>query len=967
MINTFDFQIELDESIQQANEALLAPLMRKRYERNLQAISQFDLNLAHGIANHHSVNYSPFITKQKYINISNHHKGRALYSVNPQAQVNKQLDAFSRYCPEYNPGSSQIIEPVVEYGAPLELQMPGLIDNLKPFSQTGNNLVILGCGLGLHLRQLLQSREWEHVLIVEPELDLLHNSLLSAQWRELLAVVNSNKTVLSINSGSVDQEAVDEIDNWRKKHNVEQFCVYRHYDYAAFNHFEYDVLCGRDPFADSYAYPEQSHQRDFEISFSLSNFISPSIQQYWNNNSSDLKAKFFKNIAAFERYMPDIANFARNHKSSLWTLITIGENDYAYVDLEQGVVVGLQSQQDCERYFDFYQKKPRIDALDARQSFLKPSPFIHYKHSSSLKDLVLEIPEEESSLPYKLPSLIMYGCQKGYQIENLYRDHQVDNFILYEPNHDFFFGSLHLIDWEMIFSSAHKNDGKIYLNIGDDGSNMFDDIHLRLQSYGIHILSYTFFFVSYFQSQMDRSIRDTREQFRVLLGMSEFYDHAFFNLNHTNESFRLNQHYLLRNKPTSIIQRLENTPVFIVGNGPSLDQSVETLREMQGKAIIVSVGTSLKALYELGIKPDMHAEVEQTRATLHWVCQVPDPDWLASIDLITVNGIHPDVSAMFRDTLFCFKVGEAGTISHQEIDPDFSRFEQIAYSYPTVSNCALSYCLKLGFKQIYLFGVDLGFKDIDKHHSKHSAYYNVNSKGEQLYDYRKHGVGLRVKGNFEDFVFTKQEFKYSAMILAQAIEEYPAAEVYNTSDGSFIEGTQPLPCDRVLLGSDDIDKQGFIDELKSNCYDTNMRPAYEQFKKHFEYDAFEENLDGVTELISRDCESWDDILEALNAQTSLIKASARQENSLFFYLVRGSATFCLTYLTRLAYSSSDEQTGLDRFNEGKSIWLQYLEDIKVQVRDDFGAFDQTSGPIPGKDFESLPALDILEKRKALNL
>ncbi|MDO6684704.1 MULTISPECIES: motility associated factor glycosyltransferase family protein [unclassified Agarivorans] len=971
MLKNIDFQTSTDEPIQQQHEAQLAPLIQRRFARNLEAFASFDLGLAKTLSEHHSVKYSPFVTTSRRLNVMSIAKGRALYNLIPERQVSQQVTHFSQQALVYDSSvDTPLLSVIQQQGATLNSLLPQGNIAYQAIDENSENLVILGCGLGLHLKQLASLAPWKRILLIEPEVDLLYVSLLSAEWREMLGHVSANDIKLNIVSGVKGADAIQAISDWKKEHGLTKFHIYRHYDYAVFNCFEYHLALGLDAF--SHELIEQSanleEESSFEFSHSLSFYYLENSQvatHIEEKNSKLLDNHFSNNLVAFRKYFPDIYAFAVDYKAVRWQLVSTGDGQFNLFDLEQGVMSSSEELRDSSlKYFEHYSANPRIDPLDARQTFHKPSPFIHYDKSAQLKNLVQSIPESKhSKLPHKLPSFIMYGCSLGYQVEKLLNSHIVDNFILYEPNIDFFYASLSTIDWSKILQASDEQGTKLYLNIGDDGTHMFDDIHMRLQSYGIHILSYTFFYVSYFQHAMDKNIRLTRDQFKVLLNISEFFDHAFYNLNHTRDSLLRNSRYMLKNKPQVLRDELANIPVFIIGNGPSLDSSADVIRQHQGKAIIISVGTSLKALYQLGIKPDFHAEVEQTRATLHWVCQVPDPDWLKQIDMITVNGLHPEVSDMFGETLYCLKTGEAGSLSFLEIAEEVQEFDSILYSYPTVSNCALSYALRIGFRQIYLFGVDLGFVDPSRHHSRHSAYYNAKEDGKELYDYSAHGTGLRVPGNFEDYVFTKHEFKYSAEILGKSIAEYDDAEVYNTSNGALIEGAAPLALEQVLLTGDEIDKSALKQRIKLGAYREDTSQLVDVFDNTYSDKHIEEHCNQLLDIVRNDADSWEAVLDILDRQVKLVKGSAADPKSLFFYLMRGSASFCLTYLTRLAYSADDEELCMQRFNEGKAIWIEYITEMRDKVLSDFGEFDQTPRPVPDNDFDSMPALDILKKRK----
>jgi hypothetical protein len=308
------------------------------------------------------------------------------------------------------------------------------------------------------------------------------------------------------------------------------------------------------------------------------------------------------------------------------------------------------------------------------------------------------------------------------------------------------------------------------------------------------------------------------------------------------------------------------------------------------------------------------------------------------------------------------KTGEAGSLSFLEAVTGVEDLDSILYSYPTVSNCALSYALRLGFKQIYLFGVDLGFVDPARHHSQHSAYYNAKKGGQELYDYSTHGTGLRVAGNFEEYVFTKHEFKYSAEILGKAIAEYPDADVYNTSNGAKIEGTFPLALEQLLLNGQHLDKAALKQRIKFGAYKDNTTDFLDAFNSTYQVEHLEQHCSKLLEIVTEDAISWEGVLSILDRQVSLVKLSALDHHSLFYYLMRGSASFCLTYLTRLAYSSDDEELCMKRFNEGKAIWIDYINEMRDKAINDFGEFDKTPRPVPDSDFESMPALEMLKER-----
>lgn len=943
MLNVIDCQLCSDEQTQQTNEAQLAPQLLSRQKRNLEAWLQFDKTLAEQINSHHLVTFSPFVNCQKQASVLDIHLGRSLYPLDPIRESAKQVADFCRAALKVN--KREDYAPIVatqENGAGILDIFPGIEHRYRPILQSeSEQLVILGCGLGYHLLELASSAPWQSILLVEPALDLLKVSLLSAPWEEFFDYCSAHHISVTIQTGLQGNENLLPIEKWLERSTGESFHLFRHYQYPLFAKIELDLALGRLAWHNLTSLASQQLEQERVCEFGFS------INHYFTHARSIEQNLLTQNLSAFEQYLPDINASFCSYQPKRWWLFQNQHQQWNLLDIELGVTLYLEdAKSESLAYLEHYARRPKLDVLDARKGTRKDSPYIHYKFSDQLKELVQSLPNEQfHKLPQKLPSFIMYGLGIGYALEKLALEHEVDNLIVYEPNSDYFYASLLLTDWQPILARLDKLEANLYLNVGDNGENMVEDILNRLNYSGIHILSYTFFYVSYFQSQFDQHIRHTREHFKVLLNISEYYDHAFYNWTHTRQSLLDNEPYLLKQRSNTLNKQLEELPVFIVGNGPSLDSCIDTLREYQDRAIIISCGTSLKALYKYGIRPDFHAEVEQTRSTYHWIRQVQDNQWLAQIDLLTVNGVHPDVSSLFHQTLLCFKRGEAATLAHLLANPDADKYQDILYSYPTVSNCAIAYALALGFKQLYLFGVDLGFKDPRYHHSQQSAYFKEQD-GSEIYDYAQHGVGLRVKGNFDEFVFTKYEFRYSAEIIEKTLALYSNVDCYNTSDGAYINGTIALPPEQVLILNSSIDKAAFRQLLLNDAYDTHTTNLAKLLDDWFNDSHFVFYIEQMQKILRQECHGWQDILEQQMQQMAVLGQGAANSHSLFFVLMRGSVNFCLTYLTRLAFSCEDETVCLERYEQGKAIWQNYLTAIAEHFENSLGEFDQT----PGLDF-----------------
>ena len=55
---------------------------------------------------------------------------------------------------------------------------------------------------------------------------------------------------------------------------------------------------------------------------------------------------------------------------------------------------------------------------------------------------------------------------------------------------------------------------------------------------------------------------------------------------------------------------LKDIPAVIVSAGPSLDKNVHLLKKIQGKALIITVDASIRAVIQAGVRPDILCTID---------------------------------------------------------------------------------------------------------------------------------------------------------------------------------------------------------------------------------------------------------------------------------------------------------------------------------------------------------------------
>ncbi len=443
--------------------------------------------------------------------------------------------------------------------------------------------------------------------------------------------------------------------------------------------------------------------------------------------------------------------------------------------------------------------------------------FIHFKYYSEL--IKLNEDRTISSFIYdgkNIPAIIVFGMGFGYHIVELIRRFNIQHMIVIEVNPDLFKLSLYAIDWSEVFSYFKKEGRSFNVIIEDDFEKLKHHLNQRLAFINPAFMSYLFFF-EHFSSPVFDKLKDW-----LIVELTEsplmwgFFDDEVWSLKHTIGNIKNGIPVFYGDKKVET-----DIPVFIVGSGPSLDKSINVIKKFSKNAIIVSCGTALGALYRAGIKPDVHIEIERTEIVYKTLLEI-DRKFLKDIPIVGMNTVYPKV----------FKLGKRGYMFLKPNDTGSTLFPielpRIYNSNPTVTAGAVSLMANAGFKNFYLFGVDLGAKDPKEHHSKLSGYFNEKSmlKGTGIHFDRE------IEGNFGGKVLSNMVFFFTKKAIEESIRLFNL-KVFNTSDGAKVEGALPLSLKEIDIQSVE-DKEKAIKK-----FFTNFKSSY---KSQINLDKFKKGI-----------------------------------------------------------------------------------------------------------------------------
>lgn len=378
--------------------------------------------------------------------------------------------------------------------------------------------------------------------------------------------------------------------------------------------------------------------------------------------------------------------------------------------------------------------------------------------------------------------LACFGCGLGLHLQGLVSSLPFQRLILIEPYAAFIKMSLTTADWGWIVETLQSRGGGLDIILGEDPVLLSAQAFECFRAAGAERLDGSFGMRHYTSPVLDEAYRQFVEQMPMLGSSPGFVEDEAVMLKHARINLTRAGAKLA---PAEIAKTpLAGIPVLAIGNGPSLDSTIDYIKHLAPNAFIISGGTALGSLLECGVTPDLHCEVENTEPPYQSNKRVVDrfTHAVPQIPVLATATVDPRIPDMMGETLhFLQGIVTTSVLFGTEV----GAWHQ---SGPNVANLALRAAAWAGATEVYLFGVDLGSRDSEKHHSKSSVY---SWSGESHW---KKGAGmeafnLAVSGSADDTVLTNRPMLYSKSSFNVFASRNPNITIYNCSDGAKLEGT----------------------------------------------------------------------------------------------------------------------------------------------------------------------------------
>lgn len=492
--------------------------------------------------------------------------------------------------------------------------------------------------------------------------------------------------------------------------------------------------------------------------------------ELFNKNLSVWKSQFPKVGEYFAQMTPVISHLLINDA---------GEFDISYRDRP---LLGMGSKSWVRRGFDGLHKTVRlIDFPDGAEGI-----------ETEIVDRITEQVKTELNAPVPAQPLgpecyhlVVFGLALADHIPPMTEVTRCQTLVLVEPNLEFLYLSLFTFDWGKFFREFVTGAKTLQIILEGPPKTIQTQIYEFVRNTAPHYLEGMTIVNTYPDSHLENTSDLLVEKAAFMNGgMGFFLDSCDMMRNAYGNLKSYNGLYYKRH------EGLASLPAFVVGSGPSLDGDIDFIRDNQDKAVIVSCGTSLRILLSHGITPDFHVELENIPMISDIVGAEAKAHDLSSTTLIAAFTVDPGVPKHFTDPVLYFR-------TYLSPSPIFSMGEDtsVELSSPTVANLGFSFAQECACREIYLFGVDLGARDIKRHHAEGSVYHSDEAPYEDILD-------IAMPANFGgDDILTDAVFLWSKSALEQGASRYPGTQrkYFNCSDGMRLEGITPLRSAEISL------------------------------------------------------------------------------------------------------------------------------------------------------------------------
>ncbi len=514
-----------------------------------------------------------------------------------------------------------------------------------------------------------------------------------------------------------------------------------------------------------------------------------------------------------------------------------------------------------------------------------------------------------------LPLVRVYGIGLGYHLTELVKQKNVSYITIYEPHLDLFYTSLYIIPWQLIFKYFSGKGKGINLSIAITPDEAIEQSIAFIQQRLVPLTSF-FYRLNHFPDSpaIKEVIKKEPQTDELQRNQADagWYEDQRAGFYYSARNIKKGNKFFTGHK-TKIYFR-----AFIVGSGPSLNETIDYIKSHQDDAIIISCGSAITPLLKAGIIPDY--EVVQERV---WHFEKHeerhDLDLIKQITLLKLNVVSPQIDKHYKETLIFQKFKDPGSTLLG------NNYAVTMAVNPTVTNAGISMAAELGVNEVFLFGVDYGApKNSSKMHAANTVYDD-----ESIDDNAANKTCFELQGNLGAVIQTTSVLSYSHKTTEERIVLHPEIQWFNVGEGALIANTIPLAYENLPVKfSQKINKQNLRQEIL-NCFNNNYSPVdvLNQLNTHYmqQVDDYFQALLGFTDSCPR---TREEIIYVLSLLYNAMNFGSEQTHFLPTSLLSYGFKQFINNIYIQTSLEPDDDSAAHFYENSKSIFINYIADIR---------------------------------------
>ena len=250
--------------------------------------------------------------------------------------------------------------------------------------------------------------------------------------------------------------------------------------------------------------------------------------------------------------------------------------------------------------------------------------------------------------------------------------------------------------------------------------------------------------------------------------------------------------------------KFKNTPFILIGAGPSLDESIDFLKEVQNRTIIVCSNSSFRKLVNSGIRPNLVVTADPMPPTLAGFQNVD----LSDVPLACPFSAYPEIVRRFSGRILSW-------VTFSPLVEVLKDSQGLKAGTPimeqgTVSGCVLDISRLLGCKKVLFIGQDMCVREDGKYYTDDSAYADSGSHFVEKLE------GHRLPGNTLSEVIVEGRLFVYLKTFEKFIKEHPNISYRNLAKtGVKVDGAPYIDYEEAInwIGNDSVN-HNFDHEVK---------------------------------------------------------------------------------------------------------------------------------------------------------